>query len=378
MSNNNIKIPEKNYIDNFINNQYFNVVINGPKYEDDVSFTNANFSVTRNQSIIDNPKEYYLSISRMTIPLNLCPLFIIPILPNQPNPNLTPFKIGITFNGVLYQRDVQWISQDFLSQPPVQNQIKMIKTPYYYCFDWDHLCFVISKTMNLVFNDFKAANPTSPQAIANIAPKIIFDETSYYFKFIFHESWISNEFVKPFSAGVIKFGGNLNFVNFITGFYYYQYEDNNSAGDSLFMWRDIGNNVYNSTDNTLFQSQNLITLSLINNIRRILVLSPSLPVSPEFLPSNTLTGLDSAQGSLPVVADFIIQNENSNGSRGIAYVTPFFYRYIDLQSTYPLYNFDCQVYFEDTSNDLFPLELSAGQQMSLKFTFVHKSMVKNT
>ena len=54
----------------------------------------AEYNVTKTLPIIDKASDFYCSIIRFDIPFNSIPLFIMPIVANQSNANLTPMVIG--------------------------------------------------------------------------------------------------------------------------------------------------------------------------------------------------------------------------------------------------------------------------------------------
>ena len=53
------------------------------------------------------------------------------------------------------------------------------------------------------------------------------------------------------------------------------------------------------------------------------------------------------------------------------------YRLVDLNSNIPLNKFDVQIFWSDQRNNLYPLYISYGQEVSIKFLFVKKSVYKS-
>ena len=128
-------------------NIYLNIVINGntPKYnpnpalpptgEEDVF---AEFNVVKSEPYLDKPSDYYCAVIRYVIPLQSVPIFIMPIIPNQPNPDLSTMLFGMIYLGTRYPKYVQYFPDNTLTAP-VQNQPDQVITPYYYVYSYSHL-----------------------------------------------------------------------------------------------------------------------------------------------------------------------------------------------------------------------------------------------
>ena len=87
-------------------NIYYNVVINhdpvdysalplgSPNTEKDMT---SEYLVTRDIPLLGRASDFYCAVIRFDIPLTAVPILICPIVPNQPNPNLTPWIVGIQY-----------------------------------------------------------------------------------------------------------------------------------------------------------------------------------------------------------------------------------------------------------------------------------------
>src|SRR5579872_55561 len=119
-------------------NIYVNIAISANLLNPNAIEIPAEYKVTKTIPILSKCDDYYLSVIRFSIPLNDVPLFIIPIVPNQANPNLTTFIIGITTGGIDFPQSVIYVSETGFPVP-IQNQPIQVITPYYYVFEYQNL-----------------------------------------------------------------------------------------------------------------------------------------------------------------------------------------------------------------------------------------------
>lgn len=137
-------------IDKQANNVYVNVVINSQLST--AGLTRAVYSINNTLEILHKPSDWYMSIIRFVVPLNLVPLYIIPIIPNQSNPNLTPIIIGISYNGIDYPQPVIYVSDDTVLTAPVQNKPTQVITPYYFVYTFQNLIDAYNTALLAAYN----------------------------------------------------------------------------------------------------------------------------------------------------------------------------------------------------------------------------------
>src|SRR5271167_3044289 len=131
-------------------NIYVNVVISPFLMNSGVFEIAAEYQVTKTIPILSKCNDYYCSIVNFRIPLNDIPLFIMPIVPNQPNSNLTTFKIGITTGGIDYSQSVIYVSETG-APVPLQNQPTQVITLYYYVFSYQNLITAVNTALAAAF-----------------------------------------------------------------------------------------------------------------------------------------------------------------------------------------------------------------------------------
>src|SRR6266404_5056867 len=147
------------------------------------SDTNAlitlDYNVTKTQPIIERANEYYVTVIKFDIPLKSLPLAIMPIIPNQGNPNLSTLVVGIRSAGVNYLRNVIYVPTINLP-PPVQNAPNQVITPYYYIYTYQNMISMINTALAGAFAD---------SGLAGTAPYYIYDSTTELISLIVSSSF---------------------------------------------------------------------------------------------------------------------------------------------------------------------------------------------
>lgn len=119
-------------------------------------------------------------------------------------------------------------------------------------------------------------------------------------------------------------------------------------------------------------SQGYVTLPMWHSIRKILILSPRLPIVNESIAIG-----DETTSRVPILTDFVpIINDPGDG-RDIAYYVPSAqYRLSDMIQTIPIQSFDMKIYWQDINSNIYPLEISLYQQVNIKLAFLRKDLYK--
>lgn len=155
-----------------LNPIYYNITLNTP-YTPDNDYNNvpANIEQLNNQVIVNDPHNYYVAITRATIPTNVIPLWICPVQIGQPDINLTPYIITFTYrdpagnvlvNTPLYVQFIsevlkpnpQGIDEWSYPMPPVVSQD--ISGFYYYVYDIETILNMFNNTLKSCYQAFVA------------------------------------------------------------------------------------------------------------------------------------------------------------------------------------------------------------------------------
>jgi len=396
-------------------NVYLNVVVDHPR----VTFPttpaipsigavpfNAIYNQARSIPIIDKCSDYYLSVLNIEIPTDEIPLMIMPIVPNQANNNLTPFIIGIEYNGVTFPVQLIYLpGKNQIFAPPLgfQNLPNQRIDPYYFVYDYqtlinmvngslrqayinsglsvllpgirepyfylDPITSLVSLVVHRSFTTLTAPLVAVPQIYMNYALQVYFDSFQWFF----------NGYDQPNGNDlslILNPNTAFNLILYPNGIPYPN--DNQSY-------------VYSGTaatdPPTYFRfTEEYSALEYWASLKRIIVTTNSIPINREFVPSIVLTPnpinpipIPSDQTvTIPVLADFVpILDRTAGNSRGIAYYYPRAqYKLVDLISDSPLQNIDLIFYWQDLEGNLYPIQISLFQEITIKIAFFKKSLYK--
>lgn len=371
-------------------NIYLNVVIqNNGIFADGEPNENpiiAEYNVTKTLPILDKCSDYYCSVIRFDIPLQNIPLFIMPILPAtsfinpQPDPDLTPLIIGISYLGVDYPINIQYFADNTLP-PPVQNVpgVQVI-TPYYYVYTYQNLITSINIALQtaLITSGFPLAGAQAPYFYLNSATQLI-------------SLIVPDSFTIGANRPIIFVNATL--FNYLETFRVSFLGYNQSNGkDFLFI---LDNPTYPTYVQAVDVSGNPLSPPLVpparsaywkytqeypvlnywTSLRKIIIATNTIPVVNEYVPAqDNNSGITN---SFPILTDFVPSLEFAGQSRSIAYYFPTSqYRLVDMINDNPLYKINIKIYWEDKKGNLFPLYIPILQQANIKLGFFRKTLYK--
>jgi hypothetical protein len=351
----------------------------------------AEYNVTKTSPILGKASDFYCSVVRFDIPLNALPLFIMTVIPNQSNPNLTPFITGIRYNGVNKSQNLIYTPLTF-SPPPVQNQPIQIITDYYFVYFYSTMLEMVNTALNLAyiaqgFDTIFGATVIPPyffydsnvQLIKLVIPSFFTKVTApltsiptIYFNALLYEYFESFpvdtlSFVDPDGRDYELILTNAKNIQAYEKFktIYPPYSGTAPALQYIDPSYYVIAQEYNTT---------IYWISL----RKLLLTTNTIPIVNEYV-SNYNGNNGSNNPSLPILTDFVPGIEFGSQSRSIAYYVPQSqYRLIDLLDDGPLNRIDIKVYWEDKSGNIFPLYISYFQEINIKLGFFKKSLYKPT
>lgn len=410
-------------------NIYFNAIIAGPQNSNnflgDATF-DAEFSSTRTTTLVPCASDYYCSIVRFAIPLDQIPILLMPILPGcdtyLPLPaaprNITPFIIGIHFGGVTYTQNIIannfgtpnlsqnmiFVTSDPSTEPVFQTSLvtDKISQSYHGIYSYEVFLNMINISLALAYAAFQAANPATPQAIANVAPFFIFNPVTQLISLITHNSWASlpNQFFLD-PVGVARVCFNFELGMYLQGFNILTSNDNVPLipnNDTQIVVQNLGNNgypvnTYPAVPTFLATTQDYNVITNWNSLRKLVITTNTLPIRAEAIPTDNvplvgpngvvngfvtgdITGSNSS--SKPIISDFIPQLTTAGDSRSVAYYNPSAqYRLVDMEQDVAVQKIDLKIYWEDKDNNLYPLRIGKYNQASIKIGFFKKSLYRN-
>lgn len=360
-------------------NVYVNIVINGPSTMYPPTIGNAvvneqpviaEYSENKTEPFLSTPSEYYLSVIRFTVPLNKVPLFIMPIIPNQGNPNESTLAIGFTYLTTNYESYVTYIPDNNLSAP-VQNAPVQVVTPYYYVYSYGALIAMFNATLSALWTS---------SGLAAVYPSLI---VPYFY---YNTTLELVQLIVPhiFADGsvVLSMFINESSLRFLDAFQFKFNGYNNVAGnDYYFVLQNQTQFFYppysgTGTSTYYIYTQEYNMLYYWASLRKIVITSNGLPILNEIIPAPGNSGVSV---SFPIITDFVPQISDAGDTKSIAIYNPSSqYRLVDLTGSVSLSKLDIRLYWQDIAGNLYNIFISSGQQVTLKLGFFKKSLYKNT
>lgn len=372
-------------------NVYLNVVFNhspavyagtNPTYITNEDPEIAEYNVTKTLPILNKASDYFASVIRFDIPLSEIPILVMPIIPNQANPDLSPLIIGIFTrgagpSGVFYSANVEYVPDNDLPAPSQVGYPSQVITPYYYVFTYQALLNMINDTLSTLY--VASGLQALWGAAGNQPPFFYLDPVSQLFKLVVYvgftkttapvldtpEIYINAALLKYLNSFEVSFNG-LNLPN---GNDYTFILTGNTPNMAFYL---PGTNPA-TTPPTYFQfTEGYISIQYWTSLRKIVITTNTIPINNEYVPSNTNSSVSTSQ---PILTDFVPSIEFAGQGRSIAYYYPTGqYRLIDLLSDLPLQKIDLRINWEDTDGNFYPLYLSLFQQANLKMGFFRKDL----
>lgn len=311
----------------------------------------ATTSIAYDTALIDDPTQYYMSVVKMEIPLQGVPLFVFP------TPGLgNDWIIGMVNAGTAYPQTVPFVSFNGFNNSSSFN--------YYYVYHYDQLIVMINRAL---YDSWVAAG--SP---AGGAPYISFNAESGLFSIIQNKPqadlgwnvyWNNN-----FNIYFPSFGVNL--INI----------DSTAANARYILTCEQKSYDVTYTVGTNYViPQNNPSVDYLNSIRKIILMSNSLPVRKEIYPPSIGSLGSSNNNSIPIITDFQLEVNNIPGQqRSILTYSADTLRLVDLINNSPINRLDLTLFWADSLNNLYPLYITKSDSVTIKLGFFKKSLFKHS
>lgn len=369
-------------------NVYYNInIAYNPNGE---FFQPATYTANKTIPILNNPSDYYCSVIRFNIPLDTLPVTIMPIIPNQLNPNLSTLRIGIrNYNtGISYEEPIIYENPSTTMSAPVQNQPTQVITPYYYIYSYFKMINLINKALATAFASFAAANPADPRVIfmGNPLPPpfFIYDPDASLIRLITFRTWIATPEIPPIPKTSVYIYINTELITFLDAFTFFSERSSPSNLNFFFIVQDRGDNGYPvntfpTPSDYIYSIQTYSTIGNWQSIKKLVITTASLPIVSESLPLIG-NGNDDQTNYVNILSDFLPQINNAsmtNPRENAIYYPTSQYRLVDLISGIPLKKIQVSVLWLDKDNNLYPVFISQFSSLTMKLAFVKKSLYKN-
>jgi hypothetical protein len=364
-----------------------------------ISFTNQNliddgfntqeqtleYNVTKTIPFLDNASEYYCAITRFDIPLTTIPITIMPIQPNQPNPNLSTLQIGITigtatpsFPGMQF---LIYVPQNLTRVPVQNNPNSQVITPYYFIFNYEQMIQMLNVALQAGFTG---------AGLVGTAPYFIYNPVTQLISLIVGSQFNTDPLVGPqiiINYALFQYLNAFDFTGLGNGFYRfnvfglvnesYAYYPNGQIPPAPVAFPAI------TAPNFYKISQEFVYLGGWNPLRKILFLTNNIPIKKEVVPCNDPNSNNSGVfSSLPVLAEFtpLVDGTVAGQQREIAYYTTngnYGLRLVDMTTPLALSKLDIKVFWQDIANNLYSMTIADFQQANITIGFIRKSLYKH-
>lgn len=368
----------------------------------------AVFEDQRQSAVLDNPEDYYLSITRFTIDCSTLPLFIMNMSTSKQfdgvaddNITRTPYIITMSYDGFEYQQELLYTPEDKTAKIPnvADNPNLYATSPYFYVYTYQHLVDMINTAFKACFDglDVQTNLPTDKP------PFIIYDRDSDRFDIIADANGYRNKNYDGSDNPQI----NIYFNNYMYDLFYAVQADhidnaytlNTNLKDYRLRFENTGINIYDNTINIkYYDPYNKTTLTsyadivlimrvewdLNSNIcenSEVLFTTSHIPTASQY--SSPFIPFEKASSSSIVntfqkqLTDFslIPHIDDSNSVRSMVTYVPSTHRYLELNGENSLNKIDIYVYWRSNRGALIPFSLSSKSVVTMKLMFIRKDIV---
>lgn len=336
----------------------------------------AIYDVTKTSPIVNNPREYYVSVIGLSIPFNTMPIIICPIIPDQPNPNLTTFNFIITVpaNNYSVNQNCIYVPTRIDLPVPVQNKPYQVITPYYNIYSFTWLLNIFNTTLTNLWNTAVLANP-----LVNLGPQAPY--------FYINEDKLIVLVVSDQFKNNARIGTNGATLTLLEGFNFSDTTYSNAYVDNAFFTFYDNGNVCNSDGGQLrvpgngywYYIQEYNAIDIWYSVRRVFVTTTAIPINQDVITVNDNNGKQTGLTAYyPILFDYTPQITNNIAGKSVNYYEPQSqYRLIDINSDQPLYRIDLLIFWQDKLGNNYQIFLTPGQSINVKLGFFKKSLYKN-
>lgn len=337
-----------------------------------------NFSETRNKPLIENCKDYSMSIVRFEIDTyHTLPTFTADIMPDQSNYNRMIESVTFSYkNSRIGPYYLTWVpTNTSTSKPPVTPTIQNSTSEYYWGYSFQEYCDLVNEVFRLLTIDLKIAagadlvNLVPPKLIWNnqnetaelltqrdLFDRNLTDHVSIFFNRALHAKLNSFQAIRNLTAPFQKI-----FELVIRNY-----------NESNVVWLSP------TTDMTsavayIKTKQQFSTISNLCGVSSIVFTSNTIPIVPTQVSDplvfyhGDLLNKSTLQNQVNVISDMSTLDMCYQST--LMYSPSAEYRFIDMFGNNNLHNIDINVWWKDKLGNLKPFYLASGASASIKILF---------
>lgn len=348
-------------------NTYVNVIISNPidNSTRTPAWKLANYDATFPTPVLQNPRSYYASIVRFSLPIDTVPLTVFPLntAPGQTNANLSNLLIGIqTAGGAQFDQFVVYVPPNNIPAPITSTQFSFTQasSPYYFLFSIQQLLTMINTALAAAF--VAAGSPGG-----GAAPFYIYTPATQLFSLIVTSAFLGSG-AKIYMNAALE----LYFTSFV-----FTTQNNTDTGPFLY-FHDLSVLPFGGSSPYQF-SEEYVSVDLWLFARHVFLTTTSIPISTEFSPANTPASFNTngLNNALPIISDYVLAFNNlADISSLVTYVPTAQYRIADLLSNNQINRIQLQFYWLSAAGMQYPIYISPGSSISIKIGFFKKDLYK--
>jgi hypothetical protein len=340
-------------------NSYLNLIVNNP-VNGMGSFT-KNINVVYDETLtippLDDPRDYFGSVIRFSIPIDQIPIFVFPVNPTQNNPNVSNYVIEVNGNpaNVVYTPNNN-LPPPTASGGPIFFSMTDQQSQYYFVYSVQQMINMINTALNAAF--VAAGSP------GGTAPFYIYTPTTQLISLVVAQAFLS-------AAATITLNGPLKL--YLSSF---QYTTLSDPVTGPYSYTHVLTPTPFGQTTPFIYSEEYNAMDLWIDPRKLVITSNSLPIVGEASPVTIgpLTPNGTAT-SLPIITDFVLSFDNiSDFSSVVTYVPTSQYRLFDMTPAGPIYRVNMNFYWQAENGFLYPLLLSPGNGITVKVGFFRKDL----
>ena len=350
--------------------------------------TPANFSEARDEPLFKGkPCEWNMSVIRFTVPTSYIPIQYFPVeedLITPANPNKSIYSITLTYLGVDYVQNLEWITQDNgvpVPPPPTgvterEFQYNPTYLEYYALYSLNHFCALINNAINTCFTtNVLPLLPAPPVGTAYASPYFSYDGSDRLFTL-----HTQNTFLDTTVNNVELWMNTYLNENFDTSFDVAYEPFTAPLGKNVryvILDRGIQKKIADATapDGFIYQQeQEFDSTGQIQSFTSLVIRSTSLPINNEALTlqprAGQRNGSGIGSGSESIISDFEVDLGTGRNLKSFLHYNPTAeYRRINMNGETPIQRIDISILWKDNYDNLYPVLIPAHDIATIKILF---------
>ena len=329
---------------------------------------NLSFDEIRQNAILSNPSDYFLSIVRFQVNTVALPVLVPQVILGQADINELIYNITITGGAVSGNANLTYDPQDYTVAQPTSarvlaGDISLYNDPYYYQQNYLDFIRLVNNAFINASSDFVNNGGVLPDA--NI-PFMRWDNITSTATLYLADSWQVEGIQIVFNAPLYTLFSSLPAIKLTQN----QYQISTQVQPQNINIVTVNSIVW------IIVPQEYSTVSIWSPVKSIVFTSSLLPVNASLSGDPVVFGVGSLKlnsgnnnNITGVLTDFTADNYNAT----VQYTPSAEYRLFDLIQNSPLASVGLQAFWKDRFSNLNPFLLPSGCSASIKILFRKKS-----